>query len=216
VTLFGIQQIDDHIHIGHFPVQLPISVSNQLLDTRRKNFDKMNNAIHQNVARDDSNSGLSNTMLDLMIALLVLVLLALALVGGLLVLRRKKRNNRKQNLLPVYNGESPRRRLTITTNKSDSVMVYDEKRSLMENSDSPPPSPVPEIRITFPEEEDESGKRTSGRMVIVRISDAGSVGLEPCHEDLPPYQSNDTGRFQSLDIERMGGLKEKKEMKTYH
>ncbi|KAJ5882499.1 uncharacterized protein N7529_001171 [Penicillium soppii] len=176
----------------------------------------MNNAIHQNVARDDSNSGLSNTMLDLMIALLVLVLLALALVGGLLVLRRKKRNNRKQNLLPVYNGESPRRRLTITTNKSDSVMVYDEKRSLMENSDSPPPSPVPEIRITFPEEEDESGKRTSGRMVIVRISDAGSVGLEPCHEDLPPYQSNDTGRFQSLDIERMGGLKEKKEMKTYH
>lgn len=48
-------------------------------------------------------------------------------------------------------------------------------------------------------------------MVIVRISDAGSVGLEPCHEELPPYQSNDTGRFQSLDIERMGGLKEKEE-----
>jgi hypothetical protein len=34
--------------------------------------------------------------------------------------------------------------------KTDSVLVYDEKRSLMENSDSPPPSPVPEIRITFP------------------------------------------------------------------
>jgi hypothetical protein len=169
------------------------------------------------VARDDSNGGLSNTMLDLMIALLVLVLLALALVGGLLVLRRKKRNNR-QNLLPVHNGESPahRRRLTISTNKTDSVLVYDEKRSLMENSDSPPPSPVPEIRITFPEEEDESGKRKSGRMVIVRISDAGSVGLEPCHEELPPYQSNDSGRFQSLDIERMGGLKEKEEIKTYH
>ncbi|KAJ5326377.1 hypothetical protein N7541_010784 [Penicillium brevicompactum] len=172
----------------------------------------MNSVLPRLVARDDSDGGLSNTMLDLMIALLVLVLLGLALVGGLLILRRKKRNNRK-NLLPVHNGESPahRRRLTISTNKSDSIMVYDEKRSLMENSDSPPPSPVPEIRITFPEEEDESGKRKSGRMVIVRISDAGSVGLEPCHEELPPYQSNDTGRFQSLDIERMGGLKEKEE-----
>lgn len=172
----------------------------------------MNNVLPQFARRDDSNGGLSNTMLDLMIALLVLVLLGLALVGGLLILRRKKRNNRK-NLLPVHHGESPahRRRLTISTNKSDSIMVYDEKRSLMENSDSPPPSPVPEIRITFPEEEDESGKRKSGRMVIVRISDAGSVGLEPCHEELPPYQSSDTGRFQSLDIERMGGLKEKEE-----
>ncbi|CAG8929167.1 unnamed protein product [Penicillium salamii] len=173
----------------------------------------MTNLLPRLVARDNSDGGLSNTMLDLMIALLVLVLLGLALVGGLLILRRKKRNNRNKNLLPVYNGQSPdhRRRLTISTNKTDSVMVYDEKRSLMENSDSPPPSPVPEIRITFPEEEDESGKRKSGRMVIVRISDAGSVGLEPCHEELPPYQSNDTGRFQSLDIERMGGLKEKED-----
>ncbi|CAG8386753.1 unnamed protein product [Penicillium salamii] len=173
----------------------------------------MTNLLPRLVARDNSDGGLSNTMLDLMIALLVLVLLGLALVGGLLILRRKKRNNRNHNLLPVYNGESPahHRRLTISTNKTDSVMVYDEKRSLMENSDSPPPSPVPEIRITFPEEEDESGKRKSGRMVIVRISDAGSVGLEPCQEELPPYQSNDTGRFQSLDIERMGGLKEKED-----
>ncbi|CAI7653811.1 unnamed protein product [Penicillium glandicola] len=166
----------------------------------------MNNLFPRIVARDDSNGGLSNAMVDLLIALLVLVLLSLALVGGLLVLRRK-----------LHNGESPnRRRLTISTNKTDSVLVYDEKRSLMENSDSPPPSPVPEIRITFPEEEDASGKRTSGRMVVVRISDAGSIGLEPCHEELPPYQSTDTGRFQSLDIERMGGLKEKEERKTYH
>lgn len=175
----------------------------------------MNNLLPRLVARDDD-EGLSNAMIDLLISLLVLVLLALALVGGLLVLRRK-RQSQKQTLLPVYNGESPpdRRRLTISTNKKDSVLVYDEKRSLMDNSSSPPTSPVPEIRITFPEEEDASGKRTSGRMVIVRISDAGSVGLEPCHEELPPYQTTDTGRFQSLDIERMGGLKEKEEIKTY-
>ncbi|EKV12239.1 type I phosphodiesterase/nucleotide pyrophosphatase [Penicillium digitatum] len=180
----------------------------------------MNNLFPRLFARDDSNSddsdsGLSDAMLDLLIALLVLVLLSLVLIGGLLILRRK-RQFRNKNLLPVYNGESPNRRhLTISTNKNNSVLVYDEKRRLMENSYSPPPSPVPEIRITFPEEEDASGKRTS-RMVVVRISDAGSIGLEPCHEELPPYQSTDTGRFQSLDIERMGGLKEKAETKTYH
>ncbi|KAJ5757439.1 uncharacterized protein N7511_006133 [Penicillium nucicola] len=175
----------------------------------------MMNLLPRLVTRDDNNGGLSNAMVDLLIALLVLVLLALALVGGLMVLRRK-RTARKESLLPVYNGQAPpnNRRLTISMNKTDSVLVYDEKRSLMDNSDSPPPSPVPEIRITFPEEEDESGKRKSGRMVVVRISDAGSIGLEPCHDELPPYQTSDADRFQSLDIERMGGLKEK-EMKTY-
>jgi hypothetical protein len=178
----------------------------------------MINYVSKFVARGDTKSqdGLSNTMVDLLIALLVLILLALALVGGLLVLKRK-RQAQKDSLLPVHNGQIPTsgRRLTIHAGKTDSIHVYDEKRSLMENSDSPPPSPVPEIRITFPEEEDASGKRKSGRMVIVRISEAGSVGLEPCHEDLPPYQTTDNGRFQSLDIERMGGLKEKGEVNNY-
>ncbi|PKY06814.1 hypothetical protein P168DRAFT_280191 [Aspergillus campestris IBT 28561] len=151
-------------------------------------------------------------MVDLLICLLVLILLGLALVGGLIVLRRK-RQNRKQLELPVHNGQVPNpRRLTISASpnaRTESVLVYDEKRSLMENSSSPPPSPVPEIRITFPEEEDEMGKRKSGRVVVVRITDAGGVGLEPCSEQLPPYQSSDAERFQSLDIDRMGGLKEK-------
>jgi len=175
-------------------------------------------SLNQMVRRGrDDNGGLSNAMLDLMIALLVLVLLALALVGGLLIIRRKRQSMKKDPVLPVHNGQisTSQRRLTITTGKHDSIMVYDEKRALMENSDSPPPSPVPEIRITFPEEEDESGRRKSGRVVVVRISEAGSVGLEPCHEELPPYQTTDTGRFHSLDIERMGGLKEKGELKNY-
>lgn len=166
---------------------------------------------------NDNNTGLSNGMVDLMILLLVLVLLALTLVGGLLVLRRKRQSVSKNSVLPVHNGQvaDNSRRLTITAHKHDSIFVYDEKRSLMQNSDSPPPSPVPEIRITFPEEEDEAGRRKSGRVVVVRISEAGSVGLEPCKEELPPYQTTDTGRFHSLDIERMGGLKEKGEMKSY-
>ncbi|CAL5868295.1 uncharacterized protein PFLUO_LOCUS2519 [Penicillium psychrofluorescens] len=166
---------------------------------------------------DSGNGGLSTPTVDLLIALLVLILIALALVGGLLVLRRKRNARKDQSVLPIHNGQCTQshhsRRLTITASRTDSVLVYDEKRNLMENSDSPPPSPVPEIRITFPEEEDESGKRKSGRMVVVRISDAGSVGLEPCHEELPPYQTTDTGRFHSLDIERMGGLKEKEDVR---
>lgn len=180
----------------------------------------MVNYLPKIVARDSNNDdSLSGPMVDLLISLLVLLLVALVLVGGLLVIRRKRQTKAKkqESLLPVHNGQCPshERRLTITAGKTDSVLVYDEKRSLMEHSDSPPPSPVPEIRITFPEEEDESGKRKSGRMVVVRIGETGSVGLEPCHEDLPPYQSNDTGRFHSLDIERMGGLKEKEELKSY-
>ncbi|CAI7567275.1 unnamed protein product [Penicillium pancosmium] len=154
----------------------------------------MINILPRLVARgdDSNNDGLSTPMVDLLISLLVLVLLALALVAGLLVLRRKRQ----------------------AMKQTDSVMVCDEKRSLMDNSSSPPPSPVPEIRITFPEEEDASGKRSS-KMVVVRISEHGSYGLEPCNEELPPYQTTDYGRFHSLDIERMGGLKEKEDMKSY-
>ena len=68
---------------------------------------------------------------------------------------------------------------------------------------------MPEIRITFPEEEDEAGKSKNGRVVVVRISETGGVGLEPCgDEHLPKYQQSDAERFQSLDLDRIGGLKE--------
>lgn len=68
---------------------------------------------------------------------------------------------------------------------------------------------MPEIRITFPEEEDEAGKSKSGRVVVVRISETGGLGLEPySYEKLPAYQQSDAERFQSLDLDRMGGLKE--------
>ncbi len=45
----------------------------------------------------------------------------------------------------------------------------------------------------------------------MRISDAGGVGLEPYHDEdeyLPPYQTAKDGKYESLDLERMGGLKE--------
>jgi hypothetical protein len=141
-------------------------------------------------------------------------------LGALLIFRRG-RHAKAQSELPVHEQRSQgsnRHRLTITAaqnGKSESVYVFNEKRNLMEGSSSPPPSPVPEIRITFPEEEDNSGKRKSGHVVVVRISESGGVGLEPCQEDLPPYQSHDSGRFQSLDLERMGGLKEKNDREQW-
>lgn len=47
--------------------------------------------------------------------------------------------------------------------------------------------------------------------MVVRISEAGGVGLEPYLDDeesLPPYQTARDGKFESLDLDRIGGLKE--------
>lgn len=80
---------------------------------------------------------------------------------------------------------------------------------LLATSDAPPPmSPVPEIRITLPEEMDHTGNRRSGRVVVVHVGES-TVGYEPYDEKLPPYQHSESERFQSLDLDRIGGLKEK-------
>lgn len=182
------------------------------------------NTLQNLVSRGESDNGLNPTITNLLIALLVLILLGLSLIAVLLVVRRKRRAS-KEPVLPLHNDQcthsSHHRRLTISTTpyhsrKKESVYVIDEKRNLVENSSSPPSDSVPEIRITFPEEEDASGKRKSGRVVVVRIGEKGGVGLEPCDdESLPPYQTNGTERFHSLDIERMGGLKEKEDEKRW-
>ncbi|KAI9756974.1 MAG: hypothetical protein M4579_003632 [Chaenotheca gracillima] len=184
----------------------------------------MMDRVHYIFVRDDSTSGddtLTPAMVNLLIALLVLVLVGLLLLVGLFVLRSHRRSRRDAGELPLYNEKrsssgSQHRRLTVTATPygrhSQSVFVYNEKQALVDDSTSPPPSPnsIPEIRITFPEEEDEAGRRRSGRVVVVRVSDTGTVGLEPCEDQgLPPYQSSDAQRFQSVDLERVGGLKEK-------
>lgn len=164
------------------------------------------------LARDDSGS-LTPKTIDLLISLLVLILLAIVLSGSLLLLRQRRRKLEQQSQLPLYKSQAHQRRLTITQNsRTGSIHVYNEKQDLMQSSLSPPQSPVPEIRITFPEEQDEqTGKPKAGRVVVVHISENGGVGLSPAHDELPPYQTNESGRFQSLDLERMGGLKEKDE-----
>lgn len=177
-------------------------------------------AIRKLVVRDDtsSSSTMTPTMMNLLIALVVLVIVAISLIAALLVLRshRKSRNQKYPTQHPLHPANNPKaskhRRLTVTAtpySRRSDLYVYNEKQTLIDAAASPPQSPVPEIRITFPEEEDAVGKRQSGRVVVVRISEQGGLGLEPYNEEqLPPYQSSESGRFESLDLDRIGGLKE--------
>jgi hypothetical protein len=166
--------------------------------------------------RNESSSGMSPTMIDLLIALMVLIFVSLLLVGALYTVRkiRQKRAIARQQL-PIHNDSKTslnHRRLTLTAapyGRGSSIYVYDEKSSMMDNSPPVTPNSVPEIRITFPDEQDESGRRKSGRVVIVRVGETG-VGLEPLRdEQLPAYEKQSKERFHSIDMESIGGLKEK-------
>lgn len=167
-------------------------------------------------------TAMSDTMVNLLIALLVLVFVGLVCVGALYFIRKVRRSRAiARQSLPQYNdavhsSNNNHRRLTISTapyGRGSSIYVYDEKSSILNNSSAPPLSPdnVPEIRITFPDEHDDSGRPKSGRVVVVRVGETG-VGLEPLKEEeqLPAYQKEIGARgFQSIDIDRIGGLKEK-------
>ncbi|KAI5367708.1 hypothetical protein Slin14017_G027440 [Septoria linicola] len=163
--------------------------------------------------RSEGPPAADRTMVTLLVVLLVLLIIALFLVAGLLYLRYRRKARKQSAVPPPYDDEEKRMSSISTTSShrrvmvrpSESVHVY-EKQTSMENLNSPPASPLPEIHITFPEEIDDSGKRTSGRVVVVRVGDNG-VGLEPV-EGLPAYQTDDK-RFESLDLERIGGLVEK-------
>ncbi|KAJ4378820.1 hypothetical protein N0V86_005693 [Didymella sp. IMI 355093] len=164
-------------------------------------------------ARSEDGDGSNNLTVALLTTLAILVVLALILMGALIWLRNIRRARKQAQhdaQLPLYEKRQSGRRLTITMpgKGRESVVVYSEKEDLMNSAASTPTSPVPEIRITFPDEVDESGKHQSGRVVVVRVGEH-SVGLEPVNDDLPPYQRDSSDRFDSLDLDRIGGLKEK-------
>jgi len=172
------------------------------------------------VRDDSSTTTMSTSMIDLLIALMVLVFVGLLLTSALYVVRKIRRNKAiARQQLPLHNDvprSSNHRRLTITATpygRSSTIHVYDEKSSMIDSPRSPlSPEDVPEIRITFPDEHDEStGHKKSGRVVVVRVGETG-VGLEPLkdEEQLPAYEKETGGtRFQSIDMDRIGGLKEK-------
>jgi len=169
-------------------------------------------------AREQSTT-MSTSMIDLIIVLMVLIFVCLLLVGALYTVRKIRRNRAfTRQQLPTYNEKTSRpisshRRLTITATpygRNSSIYVYDEKPSMKSSPPASPTGSVPEIRITFPDEQDENGRPKSGRVVVVRVGETGTVGLEPLNdEQLPAYEKETGGRFHSIDMDRIGGLKEK-------
>lgn len=151
-------------------------------------------------------------MYNLLIALVVLFALIAILVSGLLILRTRRNRNKQRQLqqdesIPTYEPTGRRSLIRSTLTINAPAYVEQEKRGLM-NEGSPPGSPIPEIRITFPEEVDEGGHRKSGRVVVVRVGEH-TVGMEPVSDSAPSYEQSEKERYESLDLDRMGGLKEK-------
>ncbi|EGX50228.1 hypothetical protein TWF173_009905 [Orbilia oligospora] len=150
--------------------------------------------------RSEDAASSNSTIVQLLTALVVLAGLGLLLGGILVVIRRVKSKN--SPTLPTHT-----RNLTVTA-----IPYSSSKRTSWfgnEKSDRPgtPTSPVPEIRITFPEEESADGKRKSGRVVVVQVGEAGAAFVRDIEPDnLPPYQK---GGFSSVDLSKVGGLKEK-------
>lgn len=169
------------------------------------------------VARDEAIT--SSTTVNLLIAVLSLVFFGLILFA-LLVLFRKMRRQRqmRHELLPSYHEVAgSRTNLAIhakgmhSASGRTSVIYFKDGEPMLSNPESPPHSPdnVPQIHITFPDEHDDQGRRKSGRVVVVRVGET-SVGLEPLHEEqLPAYEKESKSQFYAIDMDQIGGLKEK-------
>lgn len=171
------------------------------------------------VSRGMEQTGDSVSVVNLLISLLVLVFFGLLAFALLVLLRRMRRQKQMMNeTLPQYHDvkrTGNHRRLTIQTahgpGRSSVIVVNNSGQPMLANPHSPPHSPdnVPEIHITFPDEQDEQGRRKSGRVVVVRVGDT-TVGLEPLHEEqLPAYEKESSTQFYAIDMDKIGGLKEK-------
>ncbi|KAI1085639.1 hypothetical protein F5B20DRAFT_10690 [Whalleya microplaca] len=182
------------------------------------------------VGRDSISGDESDTFINLMIAFLGIAFFALVLVALLILLRRAKRQRMlRDETLPQYNdikhhdghnsyigpnnnnNNNNNHRLTIQTADGRSSILFVDGRPMLADPNSPPHSPnnIPEIHITFPDEHDEHGHAKSGRVVVVRVGEK-SVGLEPVKEEqLPAYEKESSHGFYSIDMDRIGGLKEK-------
>ncbi|KAJ6446608.1 herpesvirus latent membrane protein 1 (LMP1) domain-containing protein [Purpureocillium lavendulum] len=168
--------------------------------------------------RSDGDDG-SDNMINLLLIILGLVFLALILASLLFIFQRRRRLMRQRmQTLPTHNETkqtSNHRGLTIETShngRSSILYIGRDGQPMLQNPNSPPHSPdnVPEIHITFPDEQDDQGRSRTGRVLVVRVGDNATVGLEPMHEEqLPAYEKEAKGQFQSIDMDQIGGLKEK-------
>jgi len=180
-----------------------------------------------NIASRGFTDGSNAQVVNLLIAVLSLLFFGLLLIALLMLLRRlKRRQQMRMETLPQYSDvkrSGNHRRLTIQTSgingagRSSVIVFNKDGQPMLANPRSPPHSPdnVPEIHITFPDEQDDQGRPKSGRVLVVRVGDA-TVGLEPLHEEqLPAYEKESKTQFYHIDIEKIGGLKEK-ERSDYH
>lgn len=170
---------------------------------------------------EDQEDG-SDKLINILLLVLGLVFLALLAVSLLFLFRRYRNRQRmhKENL-PSYteagygSGSLNHHGLTIETKhhgRSSTIYISRDGAPMLANPHSPPHSPdnVPQIHITFPDEQDSEGKRKSGRVLVVRVGDNATVGLEPMQEEeLPAYEKESKNGFSTLDMDQIGGLKEK-------
>lgn len=146
----------------------------------------------------------------LLIAVLVLVSVGV-LLGGVFLFALCHRKGIKDLESQISKNARKTRQLVITTIPfihGRFSLLNLEKKGLVDSC-SPAllaADPVPEIRITFPEEEDPQGRRKPGGVVIVQVGEAGVGYVRPLPEGLPPYQERDG--FSSIDLDKIGGLKE--------
>lgn len=175
--------------------------------------------LHRLFSRDSNSDDGSDHMIDLLLSILGIVFFALILLSVLFLVRRRRRQQRLQSeTLPTYqevSRDAKSQGLTIETKHnghSSIVFIGRDGQPMLQNPQSPPHSPdnVPAIHITFPDEHDDQGQEKSGRVLIVRVGDNATVGLEPIQdEQLPAYEKEAKGQFQSIDMNQIGGLKEK-------
>ena len=183
----------------------------------RRSVDDLDNS----TGNDDDDS---DRMINLLLTVLGFVFFSLIVISALVVIRRSRRQRAAvaAGTLPTY-SETTRNphNLTIETthNGHSSVVVYGrDGHPMLQNPQSPPHSPdnVPEIRITFPDEQDVNGQQKSGRVLVVRVGENATVGLEPLQEEqLPVYEKEAKGQFDSIDMDQIGGLKDEKDRTTF-
>jgi len=174
------------------------------------------NVVNIEDADHDNNDSSNSDAIRMMAGVLSLFIVGLILATTLLYFRRVKQQKKMMELgkPPAYSDLHPSGLTIQTTDKhgrSSVFVISKDGQPMLSNPLSPPHSPdnVPQIRITFPDEQDESGRTKSGRVVVVRMGET-SVGLEPVREEqLPVYEKENNSQFYSIDMDRIGGLKEK-------
>lgn len=192
---------------------------------------------HQHVARDsftddsttdmpaDTDDG-SDKMINTLLIILGVVFFTLIALSVAFLFRRHRRQRaqreQQQHLdykeagLPGYDDAKRNHHgLTIETThngRQSVVFIGRNGQPMLANPNSPPHSPdnVPQIHITFPDETDEKGEQRNGQVLVVRVGDNATIGLEPVQdEQLPAYEKEAKSQFYSIDMDQIGGLKEK-------